>query len=393
MPWKESCKTMLREEFVKRVLSHEKSKSALCKEYGISRPTGDKWIKRYLEDGSLGDKSRAPFKTANKTHEDIEKRVIELRNQYPAMGALKIQRIMKNRGYEHIPSSSTINAILKRNGLITKEASEAATPYKRFVKQHPNDLWQADFKGHFLINSNERIHPLNIIDDYSRFNICSVPLLSETFAAVKPTLIKVFTEYGLPVALLCDNGNPWGTVQSTGFTKFEVWLMEHNVLTIHGRFKHPQTQGKDERFNGTLTREFLKYNEFENLEDAVEKFEKFRDFYNNERPHHALNLDTPSEYYIRSNRQYTEKIYEWEYEREYKIHKVKNSGYITYKGQGYFLSEAFGGKTIAIKETDKSELINIYYRNFIIGQIDIYRRVFTFKKAYLINGDPRKNNL
>ena len=390
MPWKERVIETMREEFVKRVLSHEKSKAALCREYGISRPTGDKWIARYLNNESLCNKSRTPHTVANRTDEKTEEYIVEYRKKYPAIGAAKIHRMLQNEGMTNIPCPRTINDIFKRNGLITKEASQAATPYTRFEKSEPNEMWQADFKGHFAIKNGFRCHPLDIIDDCTRFNLCCSPLGSETFSEVKQHMERIFAEYGMPYSFLCDNGNPWGTSQSTGFSRFEVWFMELGILTLHGRILHPQTQGKEERFNGSLTREFLKYTTFENQDDAIKKFAEYREFYNNKRPHFALNLDTPAKHYHASERVYPDKISEWEYSDEYELRKVKATGYVTIRGQGYFLSEAFGGKTIAVKESSKSaHLINLYFRQFKIGQIDIEKRVFTFKRAYLIENDPR----
>ena len=211
MSWKERTVEQMRKEFVNRVLAGEKSKSALCREYGISRPTGDKWIKRYLEGYPLGDKSRKPHSSPNQTPQDVEEKIVGYRMKYPAMGAVKIHKMMENEGYAELPCPRTINNIFKRNGLITEEASRASTPYQRFVKSAPNNMWQADYKGHFLMGDGNRCHPLNIIDDHSRFNICSEAQLSETQAEIKPVIIRVFKEYGMPDTLLCDNGNPWGS--------------------------------------------------------------------------------------------------------------------------------------------------------------------------------------
>ena len=392
MPWKENRLETMRKDFVKRVLSHEKSKSSLCREYGISRPTGDKWIARYLAGEKMTDLSRAPKTHPNKTDPEIEKKIVSYREKYPAIGAVKIRRIMENEGQTDLPSARTFNTIFSRNGLITKEASEAATPYKHFEKTYPNEMWQADFKGHFAMENGIRCHPLNIIDDHSRWNICCEPLLSETYAEIRPYMERIFKEYGMPFSFLCDNGNPWGTPQSTGFSNFEVWLMELGILTLHGRIHHPQTQGKEEKFNSSLTRECLKYHKIKDQADAARIFAEYRDFYNNVRPHMALDLEVPSSRYVPSEREYPERIKEWEYSDELKVHKVKSSGYITIKGQGYFLSEAFGDKQIAFRESSKgAHLINLYFRQFRIGQIDIEKRVFTFKRAYLINGDPRSH--
>lgn len=390
MPWKEQTVKIMREDFVKRVLAHEKSKSELCREYGISRPTGDKWIKRYQEGEAMNNKSRTPHSIANRSDAEIEKFIVEYRKKYPAIGATKIHRMLRDEGNSNIPCPRTINSIFKRNGLITRQASQAATPTIRFEKEQPNEMWQADFKGNFLIKNGFRCHPLDIVDDCTRFNICCTPLGSETFIEVKQALEPVFAEYGLPFSFLCDNGNPWGTSQSAGFTRFEVWFMELGILTLHGRFLHPQTQGKGERFNGSLTREFLKYTTFENQNDAIEKFAEYRNFYNNKRPHFSLDLDTPAKHYRPSVRRYPDKISEWDYGIGFVLRKVKSTGYFSFNGQGYFLSEAFGDKIIAIRESSKSSsLINLYFRQFIIGQIDIEKRVFTFKRAYLADNDPR----
>lgn len=393
MPWKEKSKTMIREEFVKRVLSHEKSKSALCREYNISRPTGDKWIKRYLNGEDLSDKSKTPFKTANKTPETTEAVIVNYRKEHPAIGATKIQKILVNKGYENVPCASTINAILKRNGCISKTASENSTSYKRYQKDNPNDMWQADFKGHFTLMNNTKCHPLNIIDDCSRFNLCCKALLNETYVETVPAFIEVFHEYGLPFSLLCDNGNPWGTAQTTGYTRFEIWLMELGILPIHGRALHPQTQGKEESFNRSLKRELLKYHQFLNTTDAQKYFDEYRDFYNNERPHHSLALDVPVQHYRRSNRQYPNKIREWEYSTDLILRKVKSSGYITLNNHGYYLSESFGDKTAAVRQSmSDTYCYNIYYRQFKIARINLDKRVFESRKIYLTENDPRKNS-
>ena len=389
MPWEERKVSQMREEFVKRVLAGEASKSALCREYGISRPTGDKWIKRYEQGESLEDQSRAPIKRPKETPTEMERRIVTYRQSHPAIGATKLRRILENQGYQNVPSPSTINRIFAKNGLITKEASLAATPHQRFEKAAPNEMWQADYKGHFAMGNGQRCHPLNIIDDYSRFNLCCQAQLTETFEEIKPVMIQLFQEYGMPFSLLCDNGNPWGTSQSVGFSRFEVWLMELGVLTIHGRALHPQTQGKGESFNRSMTRELLKHATIFDQPDAQRQFNAYRDFYNNERPHHALSLDTPSQRYTPSSKPYPKQICSWEYHENCQLRRVRGSGYFNYAGQGYFLSEAFAGKEIAVYPSHIPNCITLLFRQFKIGRIDLEKRVFTFKRAYLIEGDPR----
>ena len=391
MAWYERTVEEMREEFARRVLAQERSKAALCREYGISRPTGDKWLERFQAGDSMSDRSRAPKTTPGRTAPEMEDQIVALRRKYPAIGAAKLRKMLANEGHTNLPCVRTVNNILHRHGLIEREASLAATPHQRFEKSVPNEMWQADFKGHFAMKNGYRCHPLNILDDHSRFNLCVEALSGETFEDVKPVLVRLFREYGIPFSFLCDNGNPWGTSQSLGYTRFEVWLMELGILTLHGRIRHPQTQGKEERFNGSFTKECLKQHEILDLVHAQQVFDEYRAFYNEVRPHFSLNLDVPQKHYQTSSRAMPEQIEEWEYGPEYKLCKVKETGYFNYKGQGYFLSEAFAGKHIAVRESHLPGQITLVFRQFKVGRIDLDSRAYTQKRAYLLGGDPRAN--
>ena len=391
MGWKERTVKQMREEFVRRVLAREKSNAALCREYGISRPTGDKWLRRYQENAPLSDRSRAPKTQPRRIAPEVEASIVQLRRQYPALGAEKLHKMMENMGCENLPCARTFNNIFARNHLISKEASLAAKHIQRFEKEQPNVMWQTDFKGHFALANGVRCHPLNILDDHSRFCLCTEALENETFLAVKPVLERVFSEFGLPFSLLCDNGNPWGTSQSTGYTAFEVWLMELGVLTLHGRPLHPQTQGKQERFNRSFTRECLAGKTFRDLADAQKAFDDYRAFYNTVRPHSALELAVPASVYSTSPRPFPSHIEHWEYGNDCQLCKVKQTGYFSFEGQGYFLSEAFRGKYIAVRESHLPGQITLLFRQFRIGRIDREKRVFTTKRISRLAGDPREN--
>jgi len=389
MPWKDRTVKNTREEFVNRVLANEKSKSALCREYGISRPTGDKWISRYKNGDSMKDHSRTPFGSPNKTDKEIEQKILDLRKMHPAQGATKLRRMLENKGEQNLPCNSTVNAILKRNGCITKEATEAAMPYNRFEKELPNDMWQVDFKGKFQLENKEMCYPLCILDDHSRFNLCTEAKQNEKRLPVIESFKRVFLEYRMPKTLLCDNGNPWGTAQSTGITLFEVWLMDLGILTLHGRVYHPQTQGKEERFNGSLKRELLKYYSFKDFNEAQLRFDEYRTFYNNERPHHALKLDVPAQHYVKSNISMPEKVEEWKYTSEYETRIIKTTGFFTYKGQGYYLSESLGSLEVGVKPSSTDGFVNLFYRNFRIARINIIEQSVVSRRIYLTENDPR----
>ena len=394
MPWEMKTVEQTRLEFVKRVLAHEKSKSALCREYGISRPTGDKWLDRYLSGKALSDSSRRPFHTPNKIPEELEAEIVAAREAEPAIGARKTRRMLLDKKQENVPSASTINRVFQRNGLISKEASDAAKHIVRFEKDEPNEMWQADFKGNFLLQDGTRCYPLSLIDDHSRECLCADAKPNVQLQGTKESFRKTFQTYGLPNTLLCDNGLPWGSSQSTSITKFEVWLMEHDVLTIHIRPLHPQTQGKVERFNGSYKRERLKFYIPKDLEDAQRTREEYMRFYNDVRPHCALNYDHPSQHYTPSKRKYTDTVTEWDYGYGAVLVHVKPNGYLTFCGQGYFLSEGMSDKVVMLRPSSvKENVFHIIFRDFQIGSLDVENRMVTSRKIYRLSDDPRNEKV
>jgi len=385
MSWGVQTVEEKRSEFVARVIRCEKSKSALCREYGISRKTGDKWIARYQSGEPMSDRSRAPHRIPGKTNQETESAILAIRREHPALGAKKIKRILENQG-QPAPAYSTINTILHRHGLISPEASEAATPHVRFEMSRPNKMWQADFKGHFAMPGGQRCHPLTMLDDHSRYCLCIDAKENERYEGTKESFWRVFERYGLPDAILFDNGNPWGTAQSVGYTRFEVDLMNLGILPIHGRPLHPQTQGKEERFNGTLKKERLRYRSYEDFTHAQRDFDEYRRFYNHERPHHALELETPSSRFCESNRRLPGRIDEWVYSAGIQTRSIMNSGYLSFGGQGYFLSEAFGRLTVGFMEDkEDSGLLTVVYRQFGIAKINVNDRIVIARKAFRIN--------
>jgi len=387
---------MSREEFVKEVKAVEKSKSRLCREYGITRVTGDKWIGRFESGEVLEDRSRAPRHVANKTPPEKEERVLSVRAAHPAWGPRKIVHYLIRQGEEGVPSKSTIGNILSRNGCISEQASLAAAPFKRFQKERSNEMWQADFKGNFAMRDGNRCYPLTVLDDHSRFSLCVDAKENERRLGVVESFERLFDENGLPDSLLCDNGNPWGNSQTTGYTMFEVWLMEYGILPIHGRIRHPQTQGKDERFHKTMADELLKLTEIENMVHAQRCFDAFRSCYNNERPHEALNMGVPAEFYHASHRKKPGTITVWEYPGDYVLRKVKPTGYLTFGNQGYFLSEAFKDKTVAVCESSLDNCVNIYFKTSashvsMSGSARSFRGKFTGQTP--TPRPPKMNNL
>ena len=378
MPWKERTAMSERQRFIAEVLAQERSVSAICRSFGISRKTGYKWMERARNGESLNERSRAPHHRPHKTPPETERLVLDLRDQHPAWGARKLCRVLQNQGVENVPCKSTVDNILRRNNRIDPEASEAATPYKRFEHSRPNDLWQMDHKGDFEMLDGNRCFPLTILDDHSRFSLCLEACGDRTFETFRPVFTRVLEEYGLPRAILSDNGKPWGDNQG-GITQFDVWMMRLGILPIHGRPLHPQTQGKDERFHRTLNQELLKRRPMKDLQDAQSSFSPWREMYNFERPHNALHLEVPAAHYKPSKRSLADADRPVEYDSGAVLRKINYKGYISIQQHRYFISDSLIGQYVKLNYISE-HVVGLQYGAFEFAQIDTEQRLIVSKK-------------
>jgi transposase InsO family protein len=368
MPWKDKTVEELRKEFVEAAKSCSNF-SSLCREFGITRTTGYKWARRYENNEALSDRSRRPNVTANKTSEELEVKIIEARTIHPGWGAKKIKVSLENKGIE-MPCVKTVNNILNRYGCISKEESLKHKAYIRFEKERCNEMWQTDFKGEFKMQDGKYCFPLDIFDDHSRFVIRIKPSVS-TSNLVLPTFREAFYEYGMPNSVLSDNGAQFAGFRQ-GYTQFEKWLMNHDVLPIHGRIKHPQTQGKIERFHRAMNQELLKHYTPKDISDAERVFNEWRDCYNNERPHEALGMKCPSDIYVPSERTYYDQVDKYEYSGQYHIIKGNSWGYVRFGGWQIYLSETMANEYIEFRPNSNGDTFIACYRNFAIAEFDVH---------------------
>ena len=355
----------LRKEFVHAAESCHNF-SALCREFAITRKTGKKWCERYVNEQPLSDQSRKPHSIANKTPPEIEKKIVDLRNENKGWGAKKIHQVLANEGHTDLPCVKTVNNILKRNGQISEEESLKHQPYQRFARENCNSLWQTDFKGEFKAANGKYCYPLDILDDCSRFLI-NITVYPSTENVVKSTFKAAFEEYGMPRSVLSDNGAQFAGFRQ-GYTRFEKWLMDHDVLPIHGRIKHPQTQGKIERFHRTMKSEVLKHQTFANCEEANKALNEWRFKYNNIRPHEALNMKRPADVYQPSTRRYVDTVKPFEYNGNNHIIKVNSWGYVRFDKWQVYLSETFIGEHIEFRPNPLGDSFFACYRNFKIAE-------------------------
>jgi transposase InsO family protein len=300
----------------------------------------------------------------------VEARVLAVRLEHPAWGGRKISKVLEMAGVSP-PSASTITAILRRHQLLDGPGSGAPRAFQRFEHAAPNDLWQMDFKGHFALGQG-RCHPLTVLDDHSRYALELGACANEQGLTVRSRLERVFERYGLPWRILADNGSPWGTSGNPErHTRLTVWLLDLGVEVIHGRPYHPQTQGKDERFHRTLKAEVLDGRVFADLGQAQDTFDRWREVYNTERPHQALDMATPATRYAMSARSMPRHIEPPDYEPGVPVRKVHGGGWFQFKGRIFNCSGAYAGLHLALRPAPSDGLFNLCYRSHILIQVDL----------------------
>ena len=373
MPWRMEPVMSQRKEFVTLARSEGVNMSELCRRCGISRKTGYKWLRRHDEGGDEGlhDLSRRPHHSPNRTSKQLEQAVVDLRREYPTKGSHVIARILEDRGYDTVPSKSTITAILRRRGLIEPSESAKHVPYKRFAHAEPNDLWQMDFKGHIPMSGGGRCHPLTVLDDHSRFSLGVKACRDERGQTVQEHLTSIFCRYGMPSVMLVDNGPPWGSDASHPFTPLTVWMIQLGMRVVHSRPYHPQTLGKLERFHRSLKVELLQGRSFVDIDHCQSGFDYFRDFYNLERPHHALDLDTPASRYTVSPRSFPEALPTIEYGDDDQVRTVDVNGRISFKGRTCLVGKAFRGKRVALRPTSTDGAWTVFFSTQSITTVDL----------------------
>lgn len=348
MPFSEVCLLESRLCFVRLVLSEGWSVSAACREHGVSRTTGHKWLERYRREQCAGllDRSRRPLLSPSRTPEGAVLRVLAKKARYPFWGGRKISVVLG----EGAPCPRTVDRILKAHGLTGQAPPHRAVG--RFERQGANELWQMDFKG--VPRSEPPL--LGCTDDASRFCLFLRRTRGETLDDVWGALWDAFGEYGLPDAVLTDNGPAFRSNAGWRYSSFDLRLLLLGVRPLHGRPRHPQTQGKVERFFGTLARE-----------DGTGRPDDFRRVYNEERPHEALGMDLPARRYSPSPRRRPESVPSpFDFPEGSHVRRTDSRGAFSYKGARYKVGRALASTKVAVGQG------RVYCGQADLGPLDKY---------------------
>ncbi len=362
-----------RRSFVNDYESGQWSMSELCERYGVSRPTGYKWIHRVeaeAEEG-LGERSRAPKSCPHRTSSEIEQRILEARWQY-GWGAKKLLQVLSRRHPQlHWPARSTVNEILDRHGALHKNRRRKKWKHPgavRLATSRANETWSADFKGQFKTFDGRYCYPLTVSDHYSRSLLLCKGLLSVKTEGAKPAFRSLFRKVGLPEAIRTDNGAPFASTGIHGLCALNVWWMQLGI--VHQRITpaSPQENGAHERMHRELKRETTQP-PAGSLRGQQRKFDLFRTRYNEERPHDGIEGELPAQRWAPSPRPYPEHIPSPEYPSHLEVRRVSTAGTFRLKSLQPFLSHALNEQDIGLEEVGDGCWSIVYY-DTLLGRID-----------------------
>lgn len=371
MPWHQTEPMYERTRFVVAYNEGTYSMTELCQLYGISRKTGYKWLNRFREGGlaALADWSRAPRRTPHAVPEPVAELLLATRRNHPTWGPRKLIAYLKRRHQDIcLPAISTVGDLLKRHGLVSTRRPQRRKPdypgAPAFEANAPNDVWTADFKGEFLLGNRHYCYPLTVCDGFSRFILCCEALPSTQHQSAQRTFTRLFKEYGLPLVIRTDNGIPFAARAIHGLSRLSIYWMKLGIR--HDRIEpaSPQQNGRHERMHRTLKAETTRPPEA-TFPAQQRRFDVFRTTFNTERPHEALNDDTPGEHYQPSSRSLPTRLAKPSYPGHYEVRLVSTGGTFKFRSEHRFLTTALEGEYVGLEEVDDGVWSVYFYNTFL----------------------------
>lgn len=383
MPWDQRSTMDQKRLFIADYLTRSFTIVDLCDRFGISRPTAYKWIQRFLSRGyqGLDELPRRPSRCPHRTADELVEVLLELRRRHPSWGPKKLLRILtKRRPDEAWPARSTVAQILKRHGFVETKRRRAfpGHPGKPMTAMNrPNDVWCADYKGEFKTRDGIYCYPLTVTDGCSRFLLECKALLSTEHVLAKPVFSKLFRRFGLPKIIRTDNGTPFASTAIGRLSRLSIWWIRLGIFPELIEPGRPQQNGRHERMHKTLKRETTRP-PAASLQGQQFRFNRFREEFNTERPHEALDQETPSSIYTSSNRHYPERLPKVEYPAHFETRLVSRNGGFRWKSERVPLTQTLEEEYVGLEEVDDGKW-DVYFGFVRLGQMD--ERTFTIKDA------------
>jgi putative transposase len=386
MPWKETCAMDQRVRFIADWLSGAFTKTELCAAYGISRPTGDKWMRRYEERGpdGLKERSRAPNTHPNAVPEALRVAIVETKLAHQHWGPKKVMDCLRReRPQVAWPADSTAGEVLKRAGLVCprRRRRRVVPDTQPFgTCRQPNSSWSADFKGDFRLGNGRRCYPLTISDNFSRYLLQCRALERPTHRAVKPWFEWVFREYGLPEAIRTDNGAPFASLALGGISRLSAWWIRLGIRPERIRPGKPSQNGRHERMHRSLKDAGVQ--PIQPTTAAQQRqFDAFVQEYNWQRSHEGLGRNTPASVHRPSPRPYPARPAPIEYDTGVVVRHVRHNGEIKWQGTLVYLSEVLAKEPVGLAQTD-NHLWEIRYSFHVLGLLDERSKTVTSAKDW-----------
>lgn len=358
MPWLETDAMSERARFVIAVREHGMSIAAACREFGVSRQSGYKWLKRYDQEGvaALADRSRAPKSSPQATPSDVIERIVAARERHPDWGPKKLRAYLSaTQSQTRWPAPSTIGDLLAERGLVEpRERRRRAPVLSTTPLSHaawPNALWSADFKGQFRLGCGQYCYPLTASDNFSRKLFACDALSSTQGSGAIPVFERVFREQGLPDAIRTDNGAPFASTSLGGLSELSVWWLKLGIRHERIAPGHPEQNGRHERMHLTLKRATTRPAAF----DSAGQQQRFDDFvreFNELRPHEALGMKTPASVHTRSDKAYDGHVPDPEYPNDDVVVRVRSSGQITLGPDVLSVGKPLADQLVGLLELD-----------------------------------------
>ena len=374
MPWRETTPMRERGRFIVNYESGLYTMSELCERFGVSRKTGYKWVARYGGEGlaGLADRSRAPHHCPHRTEARLIDALVRARRQHPTWGPRKpMSWLAKHHPESTWPAPSTAGDILKQAGLIearTRRRRLAHPGKTRVPMAAPNDVWSTDFKGEFRAGDGQWCYPLTVADGASRYLLACAGKRSVREAGVRPVFVRLFQDFGLPKAMLSDNGPPFASNGRARLSKLSVWWIKLGIELIRIEPGHPEQNGRHERMHRTLKAETTRP-PAANLPAQQRLFDRFQREYNTERPHEALGQLTPVEVYRPSPRAYPARLPAIEYPGHYEVRRVTHNGCMFWQRDYLFVTRVLTNEYIGLEEIDEG-VWSVYFGPLLLGRFD-----------------------
>lgn len=375
MPWKEVKPMEQKILFIADYLREISSFTQLCADYGISRKTGYKWIGRFKENGSEGliDCKKRPKVSPSKTPYRIEQAIIDLRKQYQTKPGAKKLKVLLARKYpnETLPSKTTIYNILNRAGLVHSRRPRQRVPKypQPFAPvKEANEVWSVDYKGQFKLRNGQWCYPLTVMDHTSRYLIGCEALKGPRLKETKAVFTRLFKEYGLPRRMRSDNGVPFASRSCGGLSQLSMWWIQLGIMPERIEPGKPQQNGRHERMHRTLKQAAV-IPPSGSMRAQQNRFDRFCEEYNRERPHEALGQKTPSSLYIKSARPYPEKLAPITYLDYYEKKKISPNGTIYWRNKMVYISYILRGETVGLEEIDDG-IWRVYFGPIVLGKFN-----------------------